>query len=109
MARSSAMTIPEVTVNRVSLDAPWQWLAAGWRDVLAAPHIGLVIGGVLAAVVLHNGGAVCLRLGSADPAIMRRFFVGGSHSSGALYETSRRLERTAASTDGSARLRQVCA
>ena len=29
--------IAGVTVGRVAFDAPWSWLAAGWRDMWAVP------------------------------------------------------------------------
>jgi uncharacterized membrane protein len=94
MARSSAMTIPAVTVNRVSLDAPWQWLSAGWRDFLAAPHIGLVIGGVLAAVAAAlTAGLFAYGLEALILPFCGGFLLVGPITAVALYETSRRLER----------------
>ena len=94
MARSSAMTIPAVTVNRVSLDAPWQWLAAGWRDFLAAPHIGLAIGSVLAAVAAAlTAGLFAYGLEALILPLCGGFLLVGPIAAAALYETSRRLER----------------
>ena len=40
----------EVPVARtVPFDAPWNWLAAGWRDLWQSPQIGLAYGLAAAA------------------------------------------------------------
>ena len=43
--------------RRVAFDAPWEWLAAGWRDLWSMPHISLAYGAVfaIAAAVLALG------------------------------------------------------
>ena len=33
--------IAGVTVEQVAFDAPWSWLARGWRDLWAAPRVSL--------------------------------------------------------------------
>ena len=49
-------------VNKVAIDAPWRWLAAGWRDMWAAPVLSLgygvcVVGGglVIVAALWRSG------------------------------------------------------
>ena len=37
-------------IRRVSVDRPWTWLAAGWRDVLAAPGVSLAYGALMVAL-----------------------------------------------------------
>ena len=37
-------------INTIGMGAPVEWLAAGWRDFLAAPGISLLYGSVLAAI-----------------------------------------------------------
>lgn len=37
-------------INTIRMGAPVEWLAAGWRDFLAAPGISLLYGSVLAAI-----------------------------------------------------------
>jgi hypothetical protein len=37
-----------VCVRRVPFDAPWAWLAAGWRNMWTAPRISLTYGAVFA-------------------------------------------------------------
>jgi uncharacterized membrane protein len=83
----------EVTIERVPLDAPWVWLAAGWRDLWSVPRISLLYGAVFAAV------AVCLTTGlmlagyeSLMLALAGGFLLVGPVAAIGLYETSRRLE-----------------
>ncbi len=35
-------------INEISFDAPWQWLAAGWRDMWSVPAVSLGYGAVFA-------------------------------------------------------------
>jgi uncharacterized membrane protein len=37
-------------VRRIPLDAPWEWLARGWRDLCAMPVISLLYGGIVTAL-----------------------------------------------------------
>ncbi len=81
-----------VEIRQVAFDAPWAWLAAGWRDIWAAPHVSLTYGAVFAlisvtlAVALVVGGleALVLSLGGG-------FLLIGPIAAIGLYETSRRL------------------
>ncbi len=46
--------------RRVSFDAPWAWLAAGWRDMRRAPKIGLAYGCIAAAMAAMLGFSLAL-------------------------------------------------
>lgn len=62
-ARIVADTVPEP--RKVSIDAPWTWLAAGWRDLWRKPSIGLAYGAFAALVALLL--VACLALIEALP------------------------------------------
>lgn len=80
-------------IRRVSVDRPWTWLAAGWRDVLAAPGVSLAYGALMVALtyllllVLVQVGVFWLVL----PLSAGFFFTAPLLAVG-LYETSRRLQ-----------------
>jgi uncharacterized membrane protein len=82
-----------IQVRQVPFDAPWGWLAAGWRDMWSAPHIGLLYGGVFAALsvalawALLLGGLACLAL-----ALAGGFLLIGPAAAIGLYLVSRSLE-----------------
>jgi uncharacterized membrane protein len=81
-------------IRRVPNDRPWTWLGAGWRDLMATPHIGFFYGGAVVAagwalvVLLLQAGAAWAVL----PATAGFFLVAPLLGAG-LYETSRRRER----------------
>ena len=81
-------------VRRVPLDAPWDWLGRGWRDLCTVPYVSLPYGAVfaLAAWVLLLGlsliGAVSL-----IPVLAGGFMLIGPLLAAGLYEASRRLEK----------------
>lgn len=84
---------PRPQIRRVPVDRPWVWLAAGWRDIVAAPGPSLAYG--LIPVVV-GWLAILLMLWLDLPYLMLPlsagfFFVGPSIAVG-LYEISRRLE-----------------
>lgn len=80
-------------VNRVSIDAPWRWLGAGWRDLCAAPMqslgYGLFIvgGGLLIIAALWR-----FHMSSLIPVALGVFALIGPLVALCLYELSRRLE-----------------
>jgi uncharacterized membrane protein len=90
---AAPMAISGVTVEQVPFDAPWAWLAAGWRDLCSAPHIGFTYGAVFAALsaalVL---GLMVTGLASLTLALAGGFLLVGPVAAVGLYETSRRLE-----------------
>jgi uncharacterized membrane protein len=85
---------PPPRIRLVALDRPWTWLAAGWRDLVAAPGLSLLFGAVS---VLTGWSAVGLLLWADLPYLVLPlsagfFFIGPFMAIG-LYEISRRLER----------------
>lgn len=84
---------PRPQIRRVPVDRPWVWLAAGWRDIVAAPGPSLAYGLI---PVVAGWLAILLMLWLDLPYLMLPlsagfFFVGPSIAVG-LYEISRRLE-----------------
>ena len=75
----------------MGLDRPWEWLAAGWRDLLRAPAISMAFGlalalaGALLTVGLWAAGLVYLVLPFAAG-----FMIVGPFMGLAFYEVSRR-------------------
>lgn len=89
------MTRPKlsVTIQHVPADSAQRWLAAGWRDLRAAPVVGLVYGAAFVIVsfaltwglVLVGLGSLVLPLGAGFMLLSPVLVVG-------LYEVSRRME-----------------
>lgn len=84
-----AGSIPRV--QTVPNDQPWAWLAAGWKDLMAAPHIGFFYGGsvvfagwLLVILLLQVGAAWAVLPATAG------FFLVAPILGAGLYETSRR-------------------
>lgn len=81
-------------IRQVANDRPWAWLSAGWKDLMATPHIGffyggaVVVAGWLLVLLLLRAGAAWAVL----PATAGFFLVAPLLGAG-LYETSRRRER----------------
>ena len=81
-------------IRRVAFDAPWAWLAAGWRDLWSAPVISLTYGAAFAAAAyafvfqLSQTNALPLMLPLAGG-----FLLVGPLLAVGLYEISRRRER----------------
>jgi uncharacterized membrane protein len=80
-------------IRIVPNDQPWRWLEAGWRDLMATPHIGFFYGGTIVAA----SWALVLLLIALDalwavlPAVAGFFLVAPLLAAG-LYDTSRRRE-----------------
>lgn len=77
---------------RIAFDAPWLWLAAGWRDLWEAPRIGLTYGAVFA----FGAAVLALWLWQIDahalfPALAGGFLLMAPFLAMGLYETSRRI------------------
>lgn len=90
--RSSA-TPPPVHIRKLTLDDPWRWLAAGWRDMWAMPAISLGYGAIFSAVSLALVITVFVaELSSAVLALGAGFMLIGPMMAVGLYEASRRLE-----------------
>ena len=81
-------------IRRVAFDAPYAWLAAGWRDLRDAPGISLAYGAVFAAFAY----VAALQLTRLDalplllPVAFGFLLVGPILAAG-LYEVSRLRER----------------
>lgn len=84
---------PSPRIRLVSLDRPWVWLAAGWRDLTHAPAVSLAYGAVLVAIsVVLTFGLIAAGLFFylILPLAAGFMFVAPLLATG-LYETSRRL------------------
>jgi uncharacterized membrane protein len=95
LARSTVAPSPSagVTVERVAFDAPWNWLACGWRDLWAAPRVSLAYGAVFAALSIGlTLGLMASGVESLVLALVGGFLLIGPVAAVGLYETSRRLE-----------------
>lgn len=95
LAKSSVARSPiaGVTVELVAFDAPWNWLARGWRDLWAAPRVSLAYGGVFATLSIGLAlGLTASGLESLVLALGGGFLLIGPVAAVGLYETSRRLE-----------------
>lgn len=84
---------PAPRINTIRMDAPWRWLAAGWRDMWARPGLslgyGLVFVGVSAGLTAFLAWA---ELFSLILALAAGFMLVGPMLAVGLYEISRRLE-----------------
>lgn len=80
--------------RRVAFDAPWGWLASGWRDLWQAPGVSLAYGGAfaLAAFVLVLG-LWRQEAQSLFLVLAGGFLLIGPLVAVGLYEASRRLAR----------------
>jgi uncharacterized membrane protein len=82
-----------IWVRQVPFDAPWAWLAAGWRDLWAAPLISLGYGALFAALAAGMVlGLTVTGLESLMLAIGGGFLLVGPVAAVGLYEVSRRLQ-----------------
>src|SRR5262249_52587366 len=87
-----ASAIAGVTVDQVPFDAPWNWLAAGWRDMWAAPRISLAYGVLFA--LLSVGlmlGLLVAGLPSLVLALAGGFLLVGPVAAVGLFQARRRL------------------
>jgi uncharacterized membrane protein len=84
---------PQPRIRQVSIDRAWAWLAAGWRDLRAAPGCSLAFG---AAAVIAGWLIIALLLWLDVPYLVlplsAGFFFVGPFLAVGLYEISRRLE-----------------
>ncbi len=93
-ADSSRTLSQDISIRRVAFDAPWGWLAAGWRDFWSAPGISLAYGAAFAGVAY----AFVLQLSRIDALPLLLPLAGGflliaPVLAVGLYEVSRRRER----------------
>jgi uncharacterized membrane protein len=91
---SAPAQVAGVSVEQVTFDAPWNWLAGGWRDLWTAPRVGLAYGVAFAAIsIALTLGLAARGLESLVLALGGGFILIGPIAAVGLYETSRRLER----------------
>lgn len=82
-----------IQVRRIPFDAPWDWLAAGWRDLWAVPHVSLAYGATFAVVALALvAGLLQFGMQSLILALAGGFLLIGPLVAVGLYDVSRRLE-----------------
>jgi uncharacterized membrane protein len=82
-----------IAIRRVDLEAPWRWLAAGFGDVLAMPHISLAYGAVFAALAAGFWlGLARVGWQSLMLALAGGFLLIGPVLAVGLYEASRRRQ-----------------
>ncbi len=91
---SLRQTVPDIPkVREVSFDAPWQWLAAGWRDLWTIPHISLTYGAAFTLIAfLLILGLMQFGWQSLIIAFAGGFLLVGPMLGVGLYEASRRIE-----------------
>jgi len=84
---------PVIDIRTVEMDRPWRWLAAGWRDVTAAPTVSLSYGllfSVAGYVVIY--GLYAIDMFYLVLPMAAGFTMIGPVAALGLYDVSRRLE-----------------
>src|SRR3974390_1880035 len=72
--------IAGVMIEEVPFDAPWSWLAAGWRDMWGAPRVSLAYGILFALLSVGlTLGLLVTRPPLAGAGARRRVPAGGPH------------------------------
>jgi len=80
-------------VREVATDAPWNWLAAGWRDLWRAPHVSLVCGIAFSLISFAiTYGLFAIGASALVLPLAAGFMLVGPLLAVGLYEVSRRLE-----------------
>ena len=85
---------PAYRAKKITADAPWLWIAAGWRDLARAPGLSLLYGfgfvviGLLITLGLWRMGQI-----TWIPVAASGFALLGPIMAVGLYEISRRLEK----------------
>ena len=86
---------PGYALRKVPFDAPYSWLAAGWRDMRRVPRVSLAYGAIFAiAGLLLSVGLTEVGLQSMILVLAAGFILVGPMIAAGLYETSRRLEKS---------------
>lgn len=87
-------SIGHLPVRRVRLDAPWDWMAKGWNDLLRAPTKSLAYGGVFTLIAwLLVWGLTQVEMQSLILVLAGGFILLGPLFAGGLYALSRAYER----------------
>lgn len=84
---------PGITIRSVSVEAPWDWIHAGWRDMWLHPHISLGFGVVFTVLaLLFFIGLTFIDMQSVILALAGGFFIISPAFAVGLYDLSRRIE-----------------
>ena len=87
-----AAGIDAIEVREVAFDRPWDWLAAGWRDLWTGPGVSLAYGALaLAAGLVLTLGLWQAGLEALIPVLAGGFLLVGPLLAVGLYEKSRIL------------------
>ncbi|GAB4532147.1 MAG: DUF2189 domain-containing protein [Parvularculaceae bacterium] len=87
------MAKADLTVVKVSLDAPWRWIAEGTRDMMRAPLASLALGFVFFAIGLAaTWGLWLLGLSAWIPVALGGFALVGPVLAVGFYAISKRLD-----------------
>lgn len=91
---ATQLVAPAYLIREVPFDAPYSWLAAGWRDMWQVPRVSLTYGAIFAvAGLLLAIGLMQVGLQSLILVLAGGFILVGPMLAAGLYETSRRLEK----------------
>lgn len=91
ISRDETAPTSKYVVNKVAFDEPWNWLAAGWRDVFATPGLSLGYGAVFTAISFALAdGLTFVGWQSVVIALAGGFLILGPLFAIGLYEISRR-------------------
>lgn len=91
---ASPLAVSTYIIRQVPFDAPYNWLAAGWRDMWRVPRLSLAYGAIFATVgLLLVVGLTQVGLLSLILVLAGGFILIGPMLAASLYETSRRLEQ----------------
>lgn len=86
------LVVSGVGIRRVSIEAPWDWLGAGWRDLWVHPVLSLGSGAIFAALaVALFFGLTLAGLQSLILALAGGFLIVGPIFAVGLYDLSRRI------------------
>lgn len=92
--QASPLTVSTYAIRQVPVDAPYNWLAAGWHDMWHVPRVSLAFGAIFAvAGLLLVVGLTQVGLLSLILVLAGGFILIGPMLAAGLYETSRRLEQ----------------
>jgi uncharacterized membrane protein len=80
-------------IKEIGLDEPWNWLAAGWRDMWRVPSISFLYGLAVALIsAALTAGLFSLNISALALSLAAGFMLIGPLLAVGLYEASRRLE-----------------
>jgi uncharacterized membrane protein len=89
---AEATRAQSLVVRQIAFDRPWEWLAAGWRDLWAYPAISFAYGALPTGLGLAIAVALALfEFGALVPVLAGGFTLIGPLLAVGLYEKSRLL------------------